>query len=249
MNPLFSKDSLRFLEALSFTQTLYAFDFDGTLSPLVSTPAGASVSRITALLMQDLCRKVPVAIVSGRSRSDLEERLPFEPRFIVGNHGLEGLGVRRSSMDEAKRACDRWRASLERRRLGAGVEVEDKTYSLAIHYRRSRNKRSARTEIREVIEKFWPKPRLVLGKSVVNVLPQGAPHKGIATLELMRRAGTRSALYLGDDDTDEDVFGIPDPRIMTVRVGYKRLSQARFFIDRQSQINQVIRTLLRYASA
>jgi trehalose-6-phosphatase len=51
-----------------------------------------------------------------------------------------------------------------------------------------------------------PAPRIVLGKSVINLIPAGAPHKGVALLELMVHLKIQCALYIGDDDTDEDVF-------------------------------------------
>ena len=71
--------------------TLYAFDFDGTLAPIVADPAQArAADRVTRPLAQ-LARLVPVAVVSGRAQRDLIERLPCEIAYLVGNHGNEGL--------------------------------------------------------------------------------------------------------------------------------------------------------------
>ena len=246
MKPLFSKASLMILESLSFTKTLFAFDFDGTLSRIVRIPQDAGTTPTTNELMNQLSGLVPVAVVSGRSLSDLRHRLQFKPQFLIGNHGIEGLNRNTGSIKEAQTACDSWRDKLKGIEFGPGVEIEDKTYSLAIHFRRSRNKKMAKERIKEAILSLNPEPRIVTGKSVVNILPSAAPHKGAALLELMNTAGVKHAFYIGDDDTDEDVFDLPGARIMTVRVGYKKSSHAQFYIQRQSQINSLLRTLVRY---
>jgi len=127
-----------------------------------------------------------------------------------------------------------------------GVEIEDKTYSIALHYRKSQAKKKARMDILEVVSNLDPRPRIIMGKCVVNILPTGAPHKGVALVELMLQAGIKSAFYIGDDDTDEDVFSLPNARIMTVRVGKKSSSQAQFYIRNQSEVGRLLRTILRF---
>ncbi len=235
------------LESLTFTQSLFAFDFDGTLSKIVRVPSHATMSNTTAALLRELSELVPVAIISGRSIEDLRQRLPFEPPYLIGNHGLEGLGDNLSSLKSARKTCQSWKESLAQVRFVPGVEVEDKTYSLAIHYRRSRNKKKAKAQIRDAVAALSPTPRVIAGKSVVNLMPEGAPHKGMALMELMKRSGTRNAFYIGDDDTDEDVFALNnDGIIMTVRVGEKRSSQARYYIERQSEMNRLLKVLIQY---
>lgn len=246
MNPLFSTSSLMILESLSFTQTLYAFDFDGTLSKIVRMPGEAKVSSKTDELLRELAGLVPVAVISGRSIHDLRERLSFQPPYLVGNHGLEGLDATNDALASAKSVCDRWKKALSVVRFDTGVEIEDKVYSLSVHYRRSRKKKKSRQYIEQVIAQLQPAPRVIRGKSVFNLLPEGAPHKGIAVLELMQKIGMKHVFYIGDDDTDEDVFSVADSRVMSVRVGKKKNSHARYFIKRQSEINQLLKKLIRY---
>lgn len=246
MNLLFSKSSLMILESLSFTKTLYAFDFDGTLSKIVRAPSDATILQRTNELLRQLSDLVPVAIVSGRSIADLKRRLKFRPPYLVGNHGLEGLDERRFSLNEASRNCSIWMAKFSSAQFPSGVEIEDKTYSLALHFRRCRKKKEAKAQILGAISDLSPSPRVIFGKSVINILPPMAPHKGIAVLELMLKVGAKNAFYIGDDDTDEDVFGLPNSQIMSVRVGEKRTSQARYFIQRQSQINELLKLLIKF---
>ncbi|MGE4108207.1 MAG: trehalose-phosphatase [Bacteriovoracia bacterium] len=246
MNPLFSKSSLTILESFSFTKTLYAFDFDGTLSKIVRTPSAATISVKTNQLLKDLSSRVPVAIISGRGLADLKRRLVFIPPYLVGNHGLEGLPDGASGLDQAKDVCRTWKNALSKASFGAGVEIEDKIFSLAIHYRRSRQKKIAKAKIMSAFNQLDPAPKIIGGKSVVNLIPPGAPHKGAAVLELARRIGARHIFYIGDDDTDEDVFSLPDSNLLSVRVGQKATSQARYYIRSQSEINRVLQQLIRF---
>ncbi len=127
----------------------------------------------------------------------------------------------------------------------SGIFVEDKTFSLALHYRKSRNKKRARLELFSLIEKLHPSPRVILGKCVMNLLPAGGPHKGVALLEAMIKLNLRCAFYIGDDDTDEDVFSLPDNRIVSARVGLRGSSQAQFFLKRQSEMNKLLKSLIK----
>jgi trehalose 6-phosphate phosphatase len=250
MKSLFSECGLKLLESYCFTNTLFAFDFDGTLAKIVTTPSEAKMSRETIRLLEGLNQNVPIAIISGRSIHDLVPRVKFQPKYLVGNHGLEGPIRSTVSENDLKEACQLWKKqlsiSLPNRILSNGVEIEDKTFSIAIHYRKSRNKSDVRTLISNALYNLQPSPRVILGKSVYNLIPIGAPHKGMALLDLMKQASTHTAFYIGDDDTDEDVFSLPNSKVLTVRVGNKRSSQAKYFIQKQTEINKVLRELLRF---
>ena len=80
---------------------------------------------------------------------------------------------------------------------------------------------------------------------MVNVLPEGAPHKGLALENLRRRAGCDTAIYVGDDQTDEDVFGYPQPwPLLGIRVGRSRTTSASYYIRGQEEIDLLLRALL-----
>ena len=150
----------------------------------------------------------------------------------------------------SQKVCGEWKqtllAELPKDLLKAGVEIEDKTYSIAVHYRKCSTKKIAKLAIVNAATGLDPQPRIILGKCVVNLLPPGAPHKGVALVELMLQRGMKTAFYIGDDDTDEDVFSLPNARILTVRVGKKLTSQAQYFIQKQPEIDRVLKTILRF---
>lgn len=248
MIPLFSKNSLILLESLSFTNTLYAFDFDGTLAKIVTKPSDAFMTKTTEKLLKELSALAPVAVISGRSIEDLKKRISFKPQFLIGNHGLEGLGKNDSTLSEAQTICAQWSNALEQQKFESGVEIEDKTYSIALHYRQSRNKALAKKQLQLAIESIRPIPRVIVGKSVYNLLPPGARHKGAAMLDLIQKSHARHAFYIGDDDTDEDIFSVPykDGQIMAVRVGQRKSSHAKFYIERQSEINRLLTILIEF---
>lgn len=248
MKNLFLPESLIILESLSFTRTLYAFDFDGTLSKIVRNPQDARIRSTTDLLLEELSHHAPVAIISGRSIADLKTHLRFVPSHLIGNHGLEGLNARPDALETAHKTCVDWKILLQARLpnelLKSGLEIEDKSFSIALHYRKCSTKKMAKLAILEFAAMLDPKPRIILGKCVVNLLPPGAPHKGVALVELMLQMGIKSAFYIGDDDTDEDVFSLPNARILSVRVGKKRSSQAQYYISEQSEIDRTLKRIL-----
>jgi trehalose 6-phosphate phosphatase len=86
----------------------------------------------------------PCTVISGRARADIAERVDGIPLFaVVGNHGAEaGYGP----LDRSRRArVLSWVRALRRDfALVDGIEVEDKTFSIAVHYRRVRERAAAR---------------------------------------------------------------------------------------------------------
>jgi trehalose 6-phosphate phosphatase len=249
MKHFLSPQGMQILEALSFTKTLYAFDFDGTLAKIVSGPTEARLNVQTVRLISKLSELVPVAVISGRGRSDLKDRIPPEIPYAVGNHGLEGLNLSPSRAQKTKLIAAQWKKELQsllNHSIYEGVDVEDKTLSLALHYRKCRRKKIVKAKLLQLMDELENAPRIILGKSVINLIPKGAPHKGMALLELMQETGATRALYVGDDDTDEDVFSLPDERIFSVRVGQKKGSHAKYYLRRQTDINSLLRKIVNF---
>jgi trehalose 6-phosphate phosphatase len=231
------------LARLAAADALLAFDYDGTLAPIVGDPDAAHPRRRTRDLLARLCRVYPCLVISGRSRRDVGRRLcGVRTVEIIGNHGVE---PRRP--DPSLRARVRgWVPGLESRLGGlTGIVIEDKRFSLAVHYRHAADRRRARVSILRAVAALAG-VRVIGGKRVINLVPRDAPHKGSALQAARARRRCDAALYVGDDDTDEDVFGLGDPRqLLTVRVGRKRASRAAFYIRDQRRIDVLLERLLR----
>ncbi len=229
-------------------RSLYAFDFDGTLAKIVREHHAAKLSRPIRFWLEKLAQGAPTAIISGRSVEDLQSRVGAIVPHLIGNHGSEGPHTRQEDQQQVRETCRAWLQSITERfhdeLSQCGVSIEHKSYSLSFHYRTVDHRDAARLLISRVIGELSPPPRIVLGKSVVNVMPPTASHKGTALLEYMRRLDCSLALYVGDDETDEDVFALHDHRILTVRVGRKKGSSARYFLKRQAEIAAVLQFLV-----
>ena len=231
------------LARFAWSNVLVGLDFDGTLAPIVDDPAAARMRASTRALLARVAASYPVAIVSGRARADVRRRLDgVRVNEVVGNHGLEPGG----DIARCREVVARWVPELRRRLADLpGVEIEDKTYSVAVHYRRSRTRRAAHAAIRAAVAALGPGTRSLGGKLVVNVIPIGAPHKGIAMVRLRRELAADTVLYVGDDITDEDVFGFDDPgRLLGVRVGRSRASRADYYIPTQRSMDTLLARLI-----
>jgi trehalose 6-phosphate phosphatase len=244
MKRILSADNVEILAQYAWSRVLLAFDFDGTLAPIVTDRDRAGMRATTHRLLERVCRLYPCAIISGRSRTDVTPRLKgIGVRYVMGNHGLEPG----KHMGKFERQIAMIRPLLEEGLGGMqGVDVEDKRFSLAVHYRRSRRKRDARKAIYDTVNALPFRMRTIPGKLVVNVIPERAPHKGDALLELRTKEGADTAIYVGDDATDEDVFMLDQPgRLLSIRVGLAHSSSASYFLRNQREIDALLARLAR----
>lgn len=237
------------LAALARRGALLAFDFDGTLAPLVSDPAAAALPEATRARLARLAARRPCAVLSGRALPDLHGRLVGLPLVaLVGNHGLEaedgagGHGV--------TGLVGAWRAALDERLAGEpGVVLEDKRLSLAVHYRAAPDPARAARAIRRAAADLRG-ARVYGGHAVVNVVPADGPHKGDALRALLEGRQPREALYVGDDETDEDAFGLVDELpLLGVRVGPAASTRARHVLPGQAAVDALLDVLLDGAGA
>ncbi|HKO46440.1 MAG TPA: trehalose-phosphatase, partial [Polyangiaceae bacterium] len=220
-----------------------AFDYDGTLAPIVADRDLAKMRAKTAQLLCKVCQLYPCAVISGRSKADVGLRLGnASVKYVIGNHGLEPGRDLSEFASEIASVRPSLELALSRCR---GVELEDKVYSLAVHYRKSRQKRQARATIRAAVLALPLAMRIVTGKLVVNVVPERAANKGDALLDLRTRAAANTAFYIGDDVTDEDVFTLDQPgRLFTVRVGRSKASAAKYFLRDQREMDTLLAKLV-----
>lgn len=239
---ILSPDAAFVIEEIARTRTLLAFDFDGTLAPLVSDRSAAAMRPETRALLRTVALLYPCAVVSGRTRRDVAARVADIPLVsAIGNHGAEpGFGPVDASIAERVAA---WRTSLEGVLDPAdAIELEDKRLSIAFHYRGARSWPDARARIERIVETLEG-TRVLQGHAVVNVIPEEAPTKGDALRALCQRLGARVAVYVGDDRTDEDAFE-SDVASISIRVGDSRGSAARYCVDTQEEVDDLLRALV-----
>jgi trehalose 6-phosphate phosphatase len=243
MENLLLPESQAILTQFVASKTLLALDYDGTLAPIVDDPTKASIRPRTRELLTEVARLYPTIVITGRAQDDALRRLRGVGVYgVIGNHGLEPWHAHDHLIAVVRSWLDRLAEPL---RSVDGVRIEDKVFSLAIHYRLAPDKPRARVEISRAVAEL-DRVRVVGGKQVVNLIPEGVPHKGIA-LERERVAlGCDAAIYVGDDETDEDVFSAERVApLLSVRIGASRESAASYYLPRQRSINELLSTLVR----
>lgn len=241
MEPLFSEAGRQRLEQVVHEHMLCAFDFDGTLAPIVPKPDQAYLPEPVRQRLQELVRHAPVAILTGRSLQDIRMRIGFEPHHVLGNHGIEGLPGWEARSRQYRELCSRWERMLtavfrENAQFDQGIEIENKTYSLSVHYRHTRDPERSERQLAQLFATLLPEARVVDGKFLYNLLPAGAEDKGSAIKKLLKMTGARSAIYVGDDVTDEDVFRLHHPDILSVRVETSQDSEAEWYLAEHDDI-------------
>ncbi len=196
---------------------LVALDFDGTLSPIVARPEDAALLPAAAAALRRLAARsdTVVAIVSGRGLDDVRERVGLAGIYYAGNHGfeIEGPAVDRvhPAAAEARPALEAAAAALARSLADEpGTEVEDKGWTLSIHYRRAQRE-GAEARVRAAVSGAAARTglRVTEGKKVFEVRPDVDWDKGAATrflLDTVAPDGALPAIFVGDDRTDEDAF-------------------------------------------
>jgi trehalose 6-phosphate phosphatase len=213
-------------------------DIDGTLLDLAPTPREVWVPPGLANTLSQLHAKTSgaLALVSGRSLNDIDLIFAPEQFPAVGGHGAE----MRVSLDSESVAVHAPPMDKElKRRLAAiaklspGILLEDKGYSLALHYRLAPHAEKAIYEAVSLIRADLPNaPIEVLpGKCVCEIKHSGFT-KATGVRELMTHEPFRGRrpFFIGDDVTDESVFAImPDFGGLAFSVGRRAQGVAGHF--------------------
>lgn len=224
------------------SNVLVAFDYDGTLAPIAPTPEAARMRPETCRLLARVARRYPCVVISGRPLDDLTKLLSGIPGWhLVGDHGFEASGHRRSQAPHVRDWVDVLHERLPAR---LGLSVEEKKHSVTIHYRHVRGKQRALEAIANAVGHLR-NVRALRGAEAVTLLPYGGPHKGVALQQVCGVFGCETAIYVGDDDTDEDAFAsAASDRLLSIRIGTRGASLARYRIRSQREVDTLLTTLL-----
>ena len=203
---------------LGADRILIASDFDGTLSHIAPTPDAAVLLPAAKSALDRLSRLpgVKVAVISGRSLAGVKQKIGLPALVYAGNHGLEMEGPNVPPLTLfTQDVRENFLAAITilHRKLDpvVGVLIEDKGSSISVHYRQA-----APPDFDYVAEAVTaataasPLIQLRHGKMVWELRPDLGWNKGSAVTRLMARFKIRRGLhfFLGDDETDDDVFKV-----------------------------------------
>jgi trehalose 6-phosphate phosphatase len=216
------------LDSIDPSQVAILLDVDGTLLDIALTPHDVRVPSTLRKTLAKLQERTngALALVSGRSLSDID--LIFAPLKLsaVGGHGAE---IRVSPNSKANGTPSRFLDRKTRSRLievaevDEGVIMEDKGYSVALHYRLAPDKKRAIEDAVAAICGELPEGAVEVlpGKAVIEIKKSGF-NKGTALRDLMAHApfAGRKPIFVGDDVTDEAAFAVvPEFDGMAISVG------------------------------
>lgn len=209
-------------------EVLLAFDFDGTLAPIVDNPEDARLHEGTADALAELGQRLgQVAIITGRPvdavrrLGRVEDRPGLERLVVLGQYGVERYDVATGEVRSPETPANVTAALHEVRALlealedkgidTSGIHVEDKGRALAVHTRRHPEPEAA-------LEKLKPHAYAIAGRHGLHVEPgrlvwelRNATHdKGDALRELVDEVSPRFVAFAGDDLGDLPAFEAMD---------------------------------------
>ena len=208
---------------------LLMLDYDGTLAPFEERrdEARPLPGAIELLERVSAGAGTIVAVISGRHLDELERRLGRLPIQIVGEHGWEARRPDgRRVTHEPPEGC---RAALERAAQAAAARgwarrLERKRTAVAVHTRGL--PASEAEEMEETCRRLWePEARggvlRLRGMNGGVEIGAAGRDKATAVRDLVRELPAGApAVYVGDDETDEDAFRELRGSGFGVRVGH-----------------------------
>jgi trehalose 6-phosphate phosphatase len=127
--------------------------------------------------------------------------------------------------------------------------VEWKGLTMSIHYRLvdKKNRPTLKRIIKNKIARQLKKENFHLrkGKKVFEILPSGNWNKGKVVRMLTKYFRNPATVFVGDDVTDESAFGAMKPHDVSVRVGKKADSKARYYLKSQQEVKNLLRGLVK----
>lgn len=205
-------------------RAVLAFDFDGTLAPIVPDPDQARAHPDTVPALAALAPRVAsVAVVTGRPAGVAVRHGGFagvpglEHLVVLGHYGAERWDARTGTVEApaphpgvaAVRA--ELPGLLDRIGSWKGTWIEEKGRAVAVHTRRAEDPQAAFEALREPLADLATRHGLIVepGRLVLELRPPGMD-KGMALLEYVRETGAGAVMYVGDDLGDLPAFAAVD---------------------------------------
>ncbi|MGW3494670.1 trehalose-phosphatase [Streptomyces sp. NPDC001020] len=205
-------------------RAVLAFDFDGTLAPIVPDPDQARAHPDAVPALAALAPKVAsIVVITGRPAGVAVRQGGFagvpglEHLVVLGQYGAErwdartgtvtspapppGVAAVRAELPGVLDGIGAWR----------GTWIEEKGRALAVHTRRAEDPEAAFEALREPLTDLAARHGLIVepGRLVLELRPPGVD-KGVALLEYVRETGAEAVMYAGDDLGDLAAFAAVD---------------------------------------
>ena len=243
---------------LENVQKIFLFlDYDGTLVPIRKLPALAVISPETRKLLRQLSeqKKITLVISTGRAHADINRLLGLKNLTIVSNHGFQIHYKGKTWVHPKVNKILPLLNELSRKLnvLGKSINsvlVENKKYTVTVHYRNVPVDQInvVKNLVASMSEKYFPFVKITYGKKVLEIRPNIVWNKGLAVQKVLRTFHAQkkkySAVYMGDDTTDEDAFKVLGRNSLTVKVGSSKKTLAKYFVRNTDEVLQFLKIIV-----
>jgi trehalose-phosphatase len=233
-------------------------DFDGTIAPIAPSPDKVKIPAETLGILEKMSdyKHVFLAIMTGRSFSNIKQIVNIKGMHFAANHGLEISGMKRGeivpNVTGFVRTMKKISDDLNKVLLTVpGAWVENKSLTASVHYRNVPS--SHVTELNRLVGEITLRYieggtiRLTRGNKVIEIRPNIAWDKGKAVRWMQKNIAKKRAsnIYIGDDETDEDAFKVLNPAI-TVKVAQdvKVKTDAEYYVNNPTEVRFFLQWLL-----
>lgn len=230
-------------------------DYDGTLTPIVARPELALLDENMRSTIRRLSEFCPVIVMSGRALADITERVGIDGIIYAGSHGFE-IAAPNGRQIQHQVGSDyiplvRAAADALKDRIGHidGVIIEDKTYTVAVHYRLIDPARVPDVErsVDQVLASHRGLAKLG-GKKVFELRPDIPWDKGRALLWLLEKQNLDTPgvtpIYIGDDVTDKDAFRVLGKRGIGILVSEPEQTSAHYRLADPDEVREFLCRLI-----
>ena len=214
-------------------------DYDGTLREIEREPRAARPNAAVEDLLHRLSQQpnLDITILSGRSEEDLVAFLGSYPFRLIAEHGASWRAPDKNEWERLDQNLNySWKERLlpilrNYEQATPGSAIEEKHSSLVWHYRKADEefgtwKANQLTEELSALTANHP-IKVRHGKKMVE-MTAAENNKGAAVARVLEQNNNYEVIIVaGDDLTDESMFELNVPRMLTIKVG-SGPTQARF---------------------
>jgi len=233
---------------LAAKEKVVFLDYDGTLQRFYANPQAAVPDEELYQLLDNLAQAkgTKLVLVSGRDRETFEKWFGNRAYILIAEHGA---WVKQPGKEwiEKKPIHPEWKENIlpvlesyvDRT---PGSMIEEKTYSLAWHYRKAEIELGTLralelvTDISTLI--INQDLEILEGKKVVEIKVSGI-NKGLAASAFLRNNPANFIMAIGDDWTDEFLFKELPQEAHSIKVGTEN-SAAKFYLDNYREVRKLI---------
>lgn len=236
------------------SKRLLLLDYDGTLVSFRKKPEQAKPDQELVEILKSLTRDTNnrVVVISGRDRNSLSEWLDGTNVDLVAEHGIWIKERDNADWESTQKGNgEEWKSNIypvlevfaERT---PGAFIEEKSSALVWHYRKSEPELGSlrAKELVDTIRVLLNATGLqvLLGNKVIEVKPVEV-NKGKASTHWLENGEWDFILGMGDDWTDEDIFGVLPEDAWSVKVGFMAYTKARFYLDSLNDSRDLLKSL------